>query len=200
MSRWQLVRTRLTSVLGPVARPVALAGAAVLAIACFLPWSQYAGFPGKMLNTIPGGARLYLLLLCLPALTLLRPVPGRARAVRITGTFALVLAVLTMLFIAYAGGGIVNVGYGAFVGSVGAIGYALGAQALQGGDQATVRSSPPSLPDASWRLPVEVGVIVTSTVVEHGARSPSGVALLQPKVNTMWCGGSRVMNSPTITG
>ena len=169
MTRRQVVPGRVTDALGPVARPVTLAGAAVLAIACFLPWSQYAGFPGKMLNTIPGGARVYLLLLCLPALTLLRPVQGRARALRITGRFALVLAVLTLLFIAYAGGGIVNVGYGAFVGVVGAVGYALGTQALEGGEQETVRSSPPSLPAASWRLPVEVlvtaGVAVLGLVV-----------------------------------
>ncbi len=151
----------LHSAVGPFARPLALGGAAVLAIACFLPWSQYPGFPGKMLNTVPGGARLYVLLLCLPAVgLLLRPLPGRARATRASGTFALVITLLTLLFIAYAGGGIVNVGYGVLVATVGGLLYAVGAHALE--DAVPVRTTPAALPDASWRLPVELLITVAA--------------------------------------
>ena len=145
--------------LRPVAVPAGLLGAVVLAVGCFLPWAAYAGFPGLMtLSGSPGGARIYPLLLCLPSALLLLHLPGRVRAVRTAAAFALVITALTTLFIAYAGGGLVNVGSGVYVALAGAVLYLLAACALP--------SDPPgapvarTLPDASWRTPVEWVVVV----------------------------------------
>src|SRR5688572_21369157 len=80
----------------PVGRPVALGGAALLAVACFLPWAGYSGFPGKMtLAGTPGGARLHVLLLALLAVLLIRPRDGVWRAGRRASAYALVDVVLT---------------------------------------------------------------------------------------------------------
>jgi branched-chain amino acid transport system permease protein len=156
------VRTRLQ----PVSRQLGLGGAALLLIACFLPWSQFAGFPGKMLNTVPGGARVYVLLLCAFAVLFLLDWPGRGRALRGASAFALVITLLTLLFIAYAGGGVVNVGYGAFVALVGALAFWLGAQALPADDRPAVIRR---FPDASWTIVAEtlicVGVAIGAFVV-----------------------------------
>ena len=164
MNRRTAATARL-SALHPVARPLAAAGVVVLAIACFLPWSQYPGFPGKMLNTIPGGARLYVLLLCVPGLLLARPAVGRGRALRAAATLALVLVVLTLLFIAYAGGGVVNLGYGVYVALVGSMVFLVGAQALDLPGEQVPLPAPPMLPEASWRLPVELAVTVGVAVL-----------------------------------
>jgi len=148
---------RLRSRLGPVASPVGLAGALLLLIATFLPWSTYAGFPGKMLNTVPGGARLYVLLLALFAVLFVLAVPGRARALRGASSFALTITILTVLFIGYAGGGLVNCGVGAWVGLAGALVYYVGAQALLVDDgPAPARE----LPAAPWRPAVEILLVV----------------------------------------
>ena len=162
MSRLDPVRHRLQAGLGPVATPVGLVGGLVLAVACFLPWSTYPGFPGKMLNSAPGGARLYVLVLALFALLFLRQAPGRARALRTASVFALVITVLTLLFIAYAGGGLVNCGIGSYVGLVGALAFALAAQALPAAsDPIAVRQ----LPAAGWRPVVEILLVVAVAFV-----------------------------------
>ena len=145
--------------LRPLAVPLGLLGAVVLAVACFLPWAGYAGFPGLMtLGGSPGGARLYPLLLCLPAVLLVLHPPGRVRAVRTGAAFALAITVLTTLFIAYAGGGLVNVGNGVYVALVGAVLYLLGTCALASEPRATPVGR--SLPDRSWRTPAEWAVVV----------------------------------------
>ncbi len=107
-----LVRERVR----PVAVPLSLAAGAVLAVACFLPWAQYAGFPGKMmLAGTPGGARLYVLLLALFAGLAAAPLAHRGRALRAAASLALSVSLLNLLLIAYGGGGLVNVGYGVWV-------------------------------------------------------------------------------------
>ena len=151
---WPAVAGRIA----PIARWLALGGAALLIVSCFLPWAGYAGFPGKMtLAGSPGGARLHLLLLALPALLLLRvPDTGLGRALRAASWFALVDAVLTFLFIAYAGGGVVNVGSGIWPALVGSLAYLLGAHSLTAESPARVLA----LPQARWVLPVELVVCV----------------------------------------
>jgi branched-chain amino acid transport system permease protein len=151
------VRPRLQALLGRAAVPVGLVGALVLVVACFLPWSQYAGFPGKMLNSYPGGARVYVLLLCPFAVLFLLRWPGRAATLRAASAFALVLAVLTLLFIAYAGGGLVNVGSGAYVAVLGALAFVLGAQAVPDDES---RATAYALPAAPWRRLAETLVAV----------------------------------------
>ena len=151
--------------LRPIAVPLGLLGAVVLAVACFLPWAGYAGFPGLMtLSGSPGGARLYPLLLCLPAVLLVLHPPGGVRAVRTGAAFALAITVLTTLFIAYAGGGLVNVGNGVYVALVGAVLYLLGTCALASEPRATPVGRP--LPDRSWRTPAEWAVVVLA-VTDH---------------------------------
>jgi branched-chain amino acid transport system permease protein len=98
---------------------VGVAAAAVALVSCLLPWASYAGFPGKMsLSAYPGGARLYVLLLALVGVLFVLPVRGRARAMSGAFGFAFWICLLTALFIAYAGGGIVNVSAGAWLGVV----------------------------------------------------------------------------------
>ncbi len=161
MTPLELVRARLQPLLGPVARPLGLLGALLLLIGCFLPWAGYAGFPGKMLNNSPGGARLYVLLLALFAVLLLVDWPGRVKATRAASLFALVITVLTVLFISYAGGGLVNVGVGAYVAVVGGLLFVVGTQGLPEDDRV-----PPvrELPDRGWRVIVETLLVVGAAV------------------------------------
>jgi len=157
----EIARSRVRSKLGPFALPIGLLGALLLAIGCFLPWSTYAGFPGKMLNSTPGGARLYVLLLSLFAVLFLVDWPGRSKALRGTSLFALIITVLTMLFVGYAGGGLVNCGIGVFVALVGALLYVVGAQALpEDSAPAPIRN----LPDRGWRTLVETLLVVGAAV------------------------------------
>jgi branched-chain amino acid transport system permease protein len=165
VSRLAYVRAGLRARLGGVATPVALFGAVVLVVACFLPWSGYAGFPGKMLNSTPGGARVYVLLLCFAAVLLAGHWAGRAAALRAAATFALVITLLTLLFVAYAGGGPVNIGYGGYVAAAGALAYFLGAQALEDdGRPSGVRG----LPDGAWRKTAETLVVVAAAAAALG--------------------------------
>ena len=135
---------------------VGLAGAAVLAVACFLPWAQFRGFPGQMLlSGYPGGARMYALFLAVAGLAvLLLDPPGRVGAARVAGTWGLAITLVTTLLIGYAGGGLVNVGSGAWVAVVGAAALTVGAYLL---DRSTDRPVTVwRLPDASWRQPAEI--------------------------------------------
>jgi branched-chain amino acid transport system permease protein len=142
-------------------RALLLAGAAVLAVACLLPWASYAGFPGKMtLAGNPGGARLHVLLLVLPTFLLLRGVDV-VNAARVAAAFALADVALTTLFIGYAGGGTVNVGYGAWVAVLGAMLFFLGAWGSEPGGRAPVAD----LPDRSWRPVAELLLVVGVSVV-----------------------------------
>ena len=150
----------------PQGRFVALGGALVLAIACFLPWADYAGFPGKMtLSGTPGGARLHILLLALPALLLLRPSPGVGRALRRASVFALVDVVMTLLFIAYAGGGVVNVSSGVYVALVGALVFAVGAQGIEDDGPVPPRRLPEFPGTAVAELVLVVGVAALGLLV-----------------------------------
>ena len=136
----------------------ALAGGVLLIVGCFLPWATYVGFPGKMtLAGQPGGARLYVLLLALPSPLLLRPVPGLGAALRAASRFALALVVLNTAFIAYAGGGLVNVGYGIWVALVGALALVV-ATSLAEADPTP--APPVTLPDRSWTHWAELIVVV----------------------------------------
>jgi branched-chain amino acid transport system permease protein len=131
-------------------------GAAVLSVACFLPWAKYPGFPGQMLNSgYPGGARMYALLLGLSALAvLLLDPPGRVRATRAAGIWSLIITLLNALLIGYAGGGLVNVGTGAWVAVLGAAALVVGSYLL---DDKTDRPRVVwELPAATWRTPVEI--------------------------------------------
>ena len=150
--------------LKPLAKPLVLGGAILVIVACFLPWAGYAGFPGKMtLGGNPGGARLHVLLLALPMLLLLGGV-RITRAARIGSIFLVLDVLLTVLFIGYAGGGFVNVAYGAWVALAGAVALLIGAWSLE-----EAEAPAPSLPDASWLPPLEilltVGVAVLGLVV-----------------------------------
>src|SRR4051794_3295775 len=120
--------TRFAERLAPRARVLSLVGAAILVIGCVLPWAGYAGFPGKMSIAGVGGARLHVLLLALPAFLLLRKDNVRA-AVRIGAGFGLADLALTLVFIAYAGGGVVNIGYGGWVALIGAVLLLVGSRA-----------------------------------------------------------------------
>jgi branched-chain amino acid transport system permease protein len=115
----------------PSPRYVALAGAAVLVVGCLLPWASYSGFPGKMsLSFVLGGARLHVILLALIALFLVRPRTGSWRAARRASICALIDVLLTIVFIGYAAGGLVNVSPGAWVALVGALVFAVAAQSV----------------------------------------------------------------------
>ncbi|HUR50717.1 MAG TPA: hypothetical protein VMZ11_01200 [Mycobacteriales bacterium] len=122
MSPLPAVRQRVRGIVGPFAGPLGVAGGVLLLVSCFLPWAGYSGFPGKMsLSGYPGGARFYVLLLSLLSVLFVVRVQGRAAALRALGPFVFAIVLLTLLFVAYAGSGLVNVGVGAWVGLVGAV-------------------------------------------------------------------------------
>jgi len=135
---------------------LAIAGAAVQAVACFLPWSQFAGFPGEMLNSgYPGGARMYVLFLAVAGLAVLvLDPPRRAAAARAAGAWSLAVSLLTALLIGYAGGGLVNVGTGAWVAVGGAVALTVGAYLLDLGQDRPLTVW--HLPDVPWRQPAEI--------------------------------------------
>jgi branched-chain amino acid transport system permease protein len=144
------------SKLAPISRQLLLGGAGLLLIACFLPWAGYSGFPGKMtLVGQPSGARLHVILLVLPAFLALRGVDV-VKASKAASTFALVDVALTVVFIGYAGGGVVNISYGGWVAVVGALAFFLGSMS---GD-ATGEVPVPSLPDRGWRPSAELLIVV----------------------------------------
>jgi branched-chain amino acid transport system permease protein len=143
------------------ARPLSLGGAALLLVTCFLPWAKYAGFPGKMANGAPGGAKLYALLLVLFAGLWFTQLPGRIRALKAASIFTAIITVLTVLFIAYAGGGLVNCTVAAILGAVGAVAFAVGAWTAPAED-----AVPPvrELPELPWRTIVETLVVIAVAV------------------------------------
>ena len=142
-----------------LARPIGAGGALLVAIACFLPWATYSGFPGKMRAAVPGGARLYVLLLALLGVFFLLGWPGRRRALVAAGQCTVAIALLTALFIAYAGRGGGGLGAGVIVAVVGAAVYLGGAYLLPVDD-----TRPPvrSLPDRGWRTLAETLLVIAA--------------------------------------
>ncbi len=150
---------RYRALLGPIGARLGLVGALLLAIGSVLPWSRYAGFPGKMAIAGPGGARLGSLLLALVGILLLRPVPGGKRAVRAAASLGFLIALTTVLFIAYARGGLVHVAAGGFVAAAGGLLYVLGAFSLDvAGDKASTEMA---LPEKAWRQYAEWAITVS---------------------------------------
>jgi len=157
---------KLMVLVRPVSREVALAGAAVLAVSCFLPWAGYSGFPGKMsLGGNPGGARLHVLLLALVALFLIRPRDGVWRAARRASICAFADVLLTVLFIGYGGGGLVNVAVGAWIGLLGALAFAIGSQGPADPGSAMPRELPTMPGRAVAERLVVVGVAALGLLV-----------------------------------
>jgi branched-chain amino acid transport system permease protein len=143
--------------LGKVSRQVGLAGVALVVVACFLPWATYSGFPGKMRAVAPGGARLYVLLLALFGVLFLLSAPGRVRALRGASACALAIALLTALFISYAGGGASGLGIGVILAVVGSLVYVVGSWSLPSDNRpAPLRS----VPDRGWQVLVETLLVI----------------------------------------
>ncbi len=130
MNPARLAVAQAVSRLAPIARPLGLISGLLLLVGAVLPWSTYNGFPGQLAVAGVGGVRLYLLVFALVAVLFQIDLPRRDAALRSASSMGLAIAVLTLLFVAYAGGGLVNVGIGAYLGVVGAVGYALAAYAL----------------------------------------------------------------------
>ena len=144
------------------------ASGALLLVASVLPWATYRGFPGQMKVAGVGGVRLYVLLLALAAVLFVKHVPGRVKALRAAGSLALAISLVTLLCIGYAGGGLVNVGLGAWLAVVGALGVVVSAFLLD--PAAEPEAGTPELPaDASWRpwaeLLITVAVVGLALVV-----------------------------------
>jgi len=149
----------MSNLLTKVARQLGAGGAALVLVACFLPWATYSGFPGKMRAVTPGGARLYVMILALFGVLFLLSAPGRARALRGTSACTLTIAVLTAVFISYAGGGAGGLGIGAILAVVGGLAYLAAAWSLPADDRpAPIRV----LPDRSWRTTVETLLVVAA--------------------------------------
>jgi branched-chain amino acid transport system permease protein len=162
VTRWVAAHDALRARLGPVAAPVGAAAALVALVSCLLPWAGYPGFPGKMsLSGYPGGARLYLLLLALVGVLFVLPVRGRARALGAAFGFAFFVALLTALFIGYAGGGLVNVSAGAWL-AVASAGVAwVAAHAMPGEPGSPALRA---VPDQAWWRTVGEPVVIAAVV------------------------------------
>ena len=162
---------------GPAwAAPLGLLGVAVLVVGCLLPWATYAGFPGKMtLGGFPGGARLYPLLLAVAAgvvlvIGLRRPIPGQRVAVRRFAGTAFIIVVATMAFIAYGGGGLVNIAATAYVALVGAVLLVVAGRVLADGP---LLSPARPLGGVVEQAIVVAGIGLLLVVVVEGLRIPT---------------------------
>ena len=148
-----------------------LAGGLLLLLGCFLPWSGYPGFPGKMtLAGFPGGARIYALLLAPFAVLLVLDVAGRRGAVRVASRTALIVVLLTGLLIAYAGGGLVNLAPTFWVALLGAALFVAGSSALTG--ERPVRPAAALAPVVEIVI-VSVAMLLLLGLIVYGLQIPT---------------------------
>ena len=110
------------------ARPSALFGGALVAGGSFAPWASYFfGYPGKVtLGGFPGGARIFTLLLAVPAVVVLADIPGRRRAGLAAGLGALAVSGFNFIAIAHDGNGLVALAWGMWITVIGAALFAAG--------------------------------------------------------------------------
>ena len=117
-----LRRTGVFDRAAPFHVPLSAAGALLVLVGCFTPWSLFSGFPGKMsLAGYPGGARAYCLALLVFAVLAFRPRPGGAAAGELAALGSLLISLVTVLSIAADGGGLVNVAYGGWLAVIGSL-------------------------------------------------------------------------------
>lgn len=138
---------RVDELVRPIARPLALAGAGLLALGSLAPWAQFRvvdpvsgeAYPGKQsLGTIPNGLsplesghRLYTLVLAVGVLALLlRGGKGRFGAVRAAATGAFVITWFNLFWPGYQdipgglagqGGGLGAIAWGGWLAAVGSL-------------------------------------------------------------------------------
>ncbi|HEX7277722.1 MAG TPA: branched-chain amino acid ABC transporter permease [Acidimicrobiales bacterium] len=149
--------TRVVERLPPV--PTVAAGAVFLVVGSLTPWATFAGFPGKMsLAGFPGGARQFTLLLAAAAVLAVVRLPGRRVAGMTAGAGATAVAAYNVVAVAGEGGGLVSVGYGAWLAVGGGLLLLAGMAALP-----AVGERP--LPDEWRRLPTVVeGLAIVGAV------------------------------------
>ena len=108
-------------VVGPRRLIAGAVGAALVIVGSLMPWATFAfGYPGKMtLAGFPGGARLYTLVLAAVAVLLVLDVPGRRRAGLAGATGILVVGGYNLVAMAFDGGGLGAVAFGAWLTVIG---------------------------------------------------------------------------------
>ncbi len=166
-------RSRLTPLYDATSRfaavriPLLVVGAVLTVVGSWLPWATFSGFAGKMTLAYPGGARAYNLILVTFAFVAWwygrdsRPA-GVAAAF---GAFGVTL--WTILGISQAGGGLVNVGYGAWIALVGTIVLVVAFASAPEADEAPVL---PDGPPAAGLTGVLAGVVLTFLLIIEGLR------------------------------
>jgi branched-chain amino acid transport system permease protein len=177
--------------LGPARVPVTLLGAALLAIGSYLPWATFAGFPGKMTLAYPGGVRLYTMALALAALLAFLPFGDRRSSGEWLAMGALGITLYTVVLITNDGGGLVNVGYGAWVALVGAFLLLAGLLAIEEDDDGTKARLPEG---PGWLqllaviavLGVALVVVVEALKIEASSQFLSFMALVVVVIGSLW--------------
>jgi branched-chain amino acid transport system permease protein len=166
-------RSRLTPLYDATSRfaavriPLLVVGAVLTVVGSWLPWATFSGFAGKMTLAYPGGARAYNLILVTFAFVAWwygrdsRPA-GVAAAF---GAFGVTL--WTILGITKTGGGLVNVGYGAWIALVGTIVLVVAFASAPDDDEAPVL---PDGPPAAGLTGVLAGVVLTFLLIIEGLR------------------------------
>ncbi|MDQ6617960.1 MAG: branched-chain amino acid ABC transporter permease [Actinomycetota bacterium] len=115
--------SQLQSTVGPRRLAVGAVGAMLAVVGSFAPWAAFFfGYAGKVtLSGFPGGARLFCVVLVVVALGLVVDAPGRGAAGTAGAIGILLIAGGNLLGIAYRGGGLGAVAWGAWVTVVGGL-------------------------------------------------------------------------------
>lgn len=143
---------RLSARVAALRSPLAAVGFLLVLVGVNVPWATFSGFPGLMtVSLYPAGAKAYCLVLAVGFLLFVIPWDGRRGAARVSLGGLTGVALLTLAAIAKSGGGLVNVGPGAWLTAVGG---ALGTLAALG--------LPPDAEPRPWRrlpAPVEYAIV-----------------------------------------
>jgi branched-chain amino acid transport system permease protein len=146
--------------LGGARRAVAAVGMLLVAVGCYSPWAAFAGYPGQMTLSYPGGVRLYCLLLAPFGLLAFVPRRGRRAAGELAAWGILLVTLYNVIAIYREGGGLVNVSFGAWLTLVGAYLMLAGMLALARDDE------PPTVPDGPpWLGLLAIIVVLGLTLV-----------------------------------
>jgi branched-chain amino acid transport system permease protein len=168
MSSVRVGRERLRRAAEPRQRPLLIVGAAVTAIAAFLPWAVSGvgyGVPlaGDLTHIGLGGHRLYLFLLALLSLVGLTRIPGRRRVALGAALASVAISAYILRGLIHEGGGSGAAGVGAYVALVGSLVLLVAADTVP----ATERNQLPAMPaiaDLAF-LVIVIGALLAIVVI-----------------------------------
>jgi branched-chain amino acid transport system permease protein len=117
------LRASVVDPVTPFRLPATVAGGLLCLVGVLSPWATFSGFPGEFSvgGWPPGGARNYALVLAVAAVAASLVGGGHAGVARACAVGLKVTTAYNIIAVSRAGGGAVNVGFGAWLTLVGAI-------------------------------------------------------------------------------